>query len=111
MTDSIATKDGLDLPFVVPPFDAGTSPEPQIRFVWWSWHPNYPWWSKSCWGGATKAYAMKLLDDPRCSLDVYHNKLIRGGDGKFTEVADVPCKRMDIWRMIKAQRSNEKGQR
>ena len=32
-------------PFVVPPFNANQS-KPEVRFFWWSWHPNYPTWSK-----------------------------------------------------------------
>jgi len=91
-------------PFKVPPFDRKPPVDP-VHYYWWSWHPNYPRWSQSCWGGKTKAEALKALKKPTASsLSVYHNKLIRHGDGKYTEVADVPCKEMDVWERIYAQR-------
>lgn len=77
-------------PFVAPPFDPGRH-TPEIRFYWWSWHPKYPTWSKSCWGGKTEAEAWDAYAKPGSKLDRYHNKLIREGDGQFTEVYDLPC--------------------
>lgn len=90
-------------PFEVPPFDPGNQ-QPEFRFAWWSWHPNYPYWSKSCWGGTSERTAWDAFYDPRAKLELYHNKLIREGDGKFTEIADVPCQRLDVWNQIKSQR-------
>ncbi len=94
-------------PFVVPPFDPGKH-SPKIKYVWWSWHPNYPYWSMSCWDGETeeKAWEVRLSHRAGC-LDVYHNKLIREGDGSFTEVADDPCIRMDVWDRISLQKRPE----
>jgi hypothetical protein len=84
-------------PYKVPPFDPNWQ-KPQIRFYWWSWHPKYPNWSKSCWGGETEEEAWAELDKPFAnSLRYYHNKLIREGDGKFVEVADLPCREMQVW--------------
>lgn len=81
----------------MPPFDPGTH-RPIIRFFWWSWHPNYPYWAKSCWGAETEEKAWEVFGSPfASSLRLYHNKLIREGDGHFTEVYDLPCERMDIW--------------
>lgn len=85
-------------PFVVPPFSVKPKP---IRYVWWSWHPLYNWWSKSCWGAPTIEEALELLDKDACGLDYYHNKLImEGEDGSLIEVYDAPCKRLDIWEKI-----------
>ncbi len=83
---------------VVPPFD-GKVKEPIERYHWWSWHPLYPYWSKSCWGGSTKKAAIADLARPdACGMDIYHNKLIREDDGGvLVEVADRPCKRLDMW--------------
>jgi hypothetical protein len=79
--------------FIAPPFDPG-SYGPEIRYHWWSWSPDYPWWSKSCWGGDTEKEAWEALESPlACKMKYYHNKLIREGDGKLTEVADLPCLR------------------
>jgi hypothetical protein len=85
---------------IVPPFD-GKVKEPIERYAWWSWHPNYPYWSKSCWGGKTVEEAIAALTYPDGGgdrLDYYHNKLIREDDGgKLVEVLDRPCKRLDVW--------------
>lgn len=87
----------------VPPFDPGTKKRKPIpRYFWWSWHPLYPYWSKSCWGGPTEKAAFADIKRPEaCGMDVYHNKLIKEEeDGSLTEVADMPCKRMDVWERI-----------
>lgn len=90
-------------PFTVPPFDAGML-KPKPSYIWWSWHPCYPYWSRSCWGGTTEAEAWKALEKPMAgSMKYYHNKLIREYEGAFTEVADVPCKEMDVWSKIAEQ--------
>lgn len=93
-------------PFEVPPFVA---PPTKIEYVWWSWHPLYPYWSKSCWKASTIEEAQKLLDDPFTKLDDYHNKLIRHEGSILTEVLDVPCKRIDIWHKIKKQMESAKS--
>ncbi len=77
--------------FTAPPFDPGKH-APKIHYVWWSWHPEYPYWSKSCWGGETIEIAMEAKEGRNAyKLSYYHNKLIREGDGNFTEVYDWPC--------------------
>jgi hypothetical protein len=91
----------LKNPYKVPPFGPGSNQKPSVKFYWWSWHPCYPYWSKSCWGGVTEAEAWDALRRPMTgSLSLYHNKLIREGDGQFTEVADLPCQRLGAWREI-----------
>ena len=40
-------------------------------------------------------------------LYLYHNKLVCDKDGTLTEVADVPCERMDVW--LKIKDNEEKG--
>jgi len=91
---------------IVPPFDPRIKKE--IKFFWWSWHPAYPYWSKSCWGGDTIDEALKKIDTDYCSsMHYYHNKLIREGDGTHTEVVDLPCKRLDLWDKF-IERENEK---
>lgn len=92
-------------PFVVPPFDPNYQ-KPEVRFFWWSWHPNYPTWSRyGSKGYVTTDEAWEQRAKPiNSSLDLYHNKLVREGDGKFTVVADDPCRKLDVWRKIKAQK-------
>jgi hypothetical protein len=92
----------MKLPFKVPPFYP--TPPASISYVWWSWHPNYPYWSQSCWAAPSVDEAMKLLESDRCGLSVYHNKLIRHDGITLVEVRDVPCKEMEVWRKIKRQR-------
>lgn len=88
-------------PFIVPPF---SPPPPQaISYVWWSWHPCYPYWSQSCWKAATIEEAQRFLTDPRTSLTVYHNKLIRHDGITLTEIQDVPCQEIEVWQKIKRQ--------
>jgi len=88
-------------PFVVPPFSP--PPPSAITYIWWSWHPCYPYWSQSCWKAATIEEAQRYLTDPRTSLTVYHNKLIRHDGITLTEVQDVPCQELDVWHKIKRQ--------
>ena len=84
-------------PFPVPPFDPGIR-EPKVRYYWWSWNPYYPYWSRSCWGGETVDEAWADISKPNaCKMRFYHNKLIREGDGNFTEVADYPCQDTSHW--------------
>lgn len=94
-------------PFVVPPFDAKRS-KPVVRYYWWSWHPYYPEWSRYGSNGyATEEEAWEHRCKPiNSSLDVYHNKLVREGDGAFTVVADDPCRKLEVWRRIKVQMEN-----
>ena len=89
-------------PYKVPPFKAEPPSVVTYKFFWWSWHPNYPYWSKSCWGGPTVEEAFAILEQPRAknTLAVYHNKLIREGDGQLVEVANLPCERLDVWQEI-----------
>lgn len=96
-------------PFRIPPFDGAIRPRSsgEHRFTWWSWHPNYPRWSQSCWGGDTEAEAWAEMRSPMASsLANYHNKLIRedvtGNVVTLTEVADVPCENLELWWRIRA---------
>ena len=84
--------------FVAPPFDPGDYKTKNIEFVWWSWNPNYPYWSKSCWKADTEKEAWFLLQKPEVSgLRHYHNKLIKEENGVLTEVADLPYNH-EIWK-------------
>ena len=96
-------------PFVVPPFNP--PPPSAITYVWWSWHPCYPYWSQSCWKAATVEEAQRYLTDPRTSLTVYHNKLIRHDGITLVEVQDVPCREMDVWHKIKRQMDEANAER
>lgn len=91
----------LDNPYKVPPFNVHFA-KPEIKYLWWSWHPCYPRWTKSCWGGTTVDEAFAALNKPTASseLKCCHNKLIREGDGNYTEIYDLPCERLDVWRKI-----------
>lgn len=87
-------------PYEVPPFEPNWQ-KPEVSYYWWSWHPKYPNWSKSCWGGKTTDEAWEALNKPFANgMRLYHNKLIREGDGKFTEVYDLPCQELEVWRKI-----------
>jgi len=94
-------------PFKVPPFSPGHhTTEP--TFHWWSWHPLYPCWSKSCWSGKTKEEAMEKITKPiASSMKYYHNKLIMEKDGQFIEVFDLPCQTLDRWEVIKSKMTPE----
>jgi len=85
-------------PYIVPPFDPGATKH-KDRYVWWSWHPRYPYWSKSCWGGATIEEAWKILDEPLASsMSVYSNKLVKEGTREVVAVS--PLKHPEIWEKI-----------
>lgn len=87
--------------FVAPPFDPGSYETPTFSYYWWSWHPNYPYWSKSCWGGATYNEAVVAIRSPLAvGMKVYHNKLIFESEGKFIEVADLPANYEGFWGKI-----------
>ena len=82
----------------VPPFDVKKRSTIKI-YSWWSWHPLYPKWSKSCWGGNTIQEAMdaRYRNGYDC-LENYHNKIIRENlDGSLDEVFDSPCTKPDVW--------------
>jgi len=92
-------------PYVVPPFNGKRYERLKIYF-WWSWHPLYPYWSKSCWGGVSEKQAWEVFQYPKTSaLKYYHNKLIREDGNKLVEVADVPCQKLDTWRRIARDRN------
>lgn len=92
-------------PFEVPPFDP---PKKPITFIWWSWHPLYPYWSQSCWAAPTIAAAQEHLQLGR--LACYHNKLIRHDGVTLEEVQDEPCREMDVWHKIKRQMDEANSQ-
>ena len=92
----------LDNPYVVPPFVPKSSKKQIKVYSWWSWHPCYPYWSKSCWGGSTCEEAIKALNSPfASSLKLYHNKLIEETEsGDLIEVMDAPCPKLQVWQEI-----------
>lgn len=93
---------------VAPPFD-GKIKRPAERFFWWSWHPLYPKWSKSCWGGVTQQQAIDVrkIKTGGDWLSGYHNKLIReNDDGTLTEVLDSPDHDIEHWKRCVALKAN-----
>lgn len=94
-------KSEIDCPFEVPEFSA--PPRGAISYIWWSWNPCYPYWSQSCWAAPSVEEAQKYLTDPRTSLSVYHNKLIRHDGITLQEVQDEPCREMEWWHKIKRE--------
>lgn len=74
-------------------YDAVYWPE----YRWWGWHPNYPYWSKSCWVAKTELEAWELLAKTHTGLDVYECVLVKEHRGEFEVIAKRHCKRMDIW--------------
>lgn len=90
----------VDSPYEVPAFNPGPR-KPREMFAFWGWHPNYPYWSKSCWAGATEEAAWESLASSHGSMDYYAVKLIKEEEnGSFTVIADIPCKRLDVWQKI-----------
>jgi hypothetical protein len=96
--------------FKVPPFKPGYPKEIKRpnRYFWWSWHPLYPYWSKSCWGAPTIKEAKAEVKKDGGRLNVYHNKLIRENmDGSLTEVFDMPCKMIHFWERCLKLKKND----
>lgn len=86
--------------YIVPPF-APSKTSVAVVFCWWSWHPLYPYWSRSCWKYESHKEAMIGRETGSCAgLNLYHNKLIREEGRTFTEVADDPCRNLPIWEKI-----------
>lgn len=103
--DTTQSNESNSSPFIVPPF---TPPQPtSVTYTWWCWHPNYPFWSKSCWNSYTIEDAQHFLTDQGTGLRIYHNKLIRHDGIGYTEVQDEPCREMDVWWNIKRHREKE----
>lgn len=93
----------MENPYTVPSFSTFRPCGKLVKtFFWWSWHPLYPYWSKSCWGGYTAEEARNVLRD---NLSYYHNKLIQQTDEGLIEIEDSPCKRLDIWQKIYKQQN------
>tara|TARA_R110000764_G_scaffold60823_1_gene130250 strand:+ start:299 stop:613 length:315 start_codon:yes stop_codon:yes gene_type:complete len=93
-------------PFKVPAFSHAPLEEP-IKYVWWSWHPLYPFWASSCWRYDNPEEAMEVFTNPRSSsIENYHNKLIKHDGNTREEVLDIPCERLDVWRKIKIKMDN-----
>jgi hypothetical protein len=105
MTDSLPAEKAAapGSPFEVPEFSARKK-HMERRFFWWSWHPNYPYWSKyGTRGYETEDQAWDERAKPlNSSLDLYHNKLVLEEAGEYRVVADDPCRRLDVWRDIAA---------
>ena len=73
-----------------PPFAPGTH-KPKPGFHWWGWHPSYPYWSRSCWGGTTETFARLALTNPQAGkMPHYHKVLVREAAGEFTTIDTVP---------------------
>jgi hypothetical protein len=87
------------IPFVVPPFKAPDKAKTKT-FFWWGWHPCYPYWSKSCWGGFTEQEAREALDKSSGALDYYAIKLINEIGGQFIEIDSRDVARPAIWERI-----------
>lgn len=90
-----AAEINMESPYKVPPFNP--PPNGCVTYIWWSWHPRYPYWSQSCWEAASIEEAQEWLVDPRTKLKYYHNKLIEHNSITLVEVQDEPCKEMEIW--------------
>ncbi len=98
-----------DSPYIVPAFCPPVAKAPE--FNWWTWHPLYPRWQESCWGGSSVEEAVESLKT--AGLVFNHCKLIRHDANGYTEVLDVPCERMDVWQTIlenKAKYKNYPGE-
>lgn len=90
------------LPYEVPEFD-GKVKEPLRPYCWWSWHPLYPYWSKSCWDAETEEEANRLRESPVCGgLDCYHNKLVHENGKILTVLQDDPVRSPEAWTRIAA---------
>lgn len=102
-TETPQTAHTPEHPFVVPKFHPGAPKTKLPIFVLWGWHPNYPYWSKSCWEYPTKEEAVANRE----KLIVYHVKVIRHDETGYHEVADFPCEELHVWNRIANQKTHE----
>lgn len=95
-------------PFLVPALDRVSQATAPV-YVWWSWHPLYPYWSRSCWHADTEDAAVQLAErrDIKSGLSGYANKLVLESAGRCTVVRDVPCQRLDLWRQLAQDNAEE----
>lgn len=76
--------------FVVPEFDRQPKQaKAKEEYYWWSWHPCYPYWSKSCWGGGTIEEAKEQYKKQKSSFDCYANKLVKEHNGTFEVIETI----------------------
>ena len=80
-----------------PEFPARREPN-KTRFDWWGWHPSFPKWSRSCWGGATEAEARENLPSYELTTDAL--KLVReDSEGRFKVIESIPPREISAyWR-------------
>lgn len=75
----------------IPAFHAEEKPP---LYYWWRWHPNYPFWYRTSWGGESPEEAKQKQKN----ISVfYHMKLIKEQGEKLEEIEDIPCTRTDVW--------------
>lgn len=73
-----------------PPFTPGNH-HPKSGYYWWGWHPQFPFWSRSCWGGTTENFARLALDNPHATkMRFYEKVLVREAVGEFTVIDSQP---------------------
>lgn len=87
------------LPFEVPPFTTKFHFY-TARYDWWVWHPLYPYWSRSAWGGDTEHGAREAYDESEGSLGYSAAKLVKEEDGAFTVLDERDPVRLDVWEKI-----------
>jgi hypothetical protein len=94
----------MNNPFIVPPL---IFEQPRTKYLWYSWHPLYPFWARYCYEANTEEEALAMLNSKKHkgTLEYYHNKLVRYDGACFLIIADFPCKRLDVWRAIRRKMS------
>lgn len=87
------------LPFTVPPFDYGG----KTSYELWGWHPNYPYWSKSCWESTTEEGARAMLPH----LHLYMTALVKCENGCYSVIEMVPpdAEGLKVWQKVAARTS------
>lgn len=92
------------LPFEIPPFNPGKH-APRPRFDWWGWNPNYPYWSRSCWGGDTEEEARAFTN--RQERSVYAIALVKQDGDVFTVLEQFGPDDVSAWERIASSRVKE----
>lgn len=94
----------MKIPYEIPPFDPGKM-IPKVRYDWWGWHPLYPYWSRTCWGGATEQEARRKTD--RLESSVYAMKLVRQEGAVFTVIDEFGPTVPGAWERFKVSETVE----
>lgn len=94
-TEQLRIQEGL--PFKIPQFSLRKGDEASV-YNFWGWHPRYPYWSKSCWGGATAQEARdKLAKIGYNPFATYAVALVAESNNGYTVIEMNEPEQKDVW--------------